>query len=169
MRSKAHTALTAPLVLHHTRIYKCALKKSFSMAKCGMNFFWLVKGPMKAARVCKVRNGVKKNPKFLLFSMAKVKCTMNILRSYLNWWHNWQLKNRRRNHTLNGSHSIGDGRIFLKPAATFPFINLYWMSLLSAGSISLDSTFKLGPHTVRNSMRRIWTVHIISKMRPPFP
>jgi hypothetical protein len=27
MRSKAHTALTAPLVLHHTRIYKSAMKK----------------------------------------------------------------------------------------------------------------------------------------------
>jgi hypothetical protein len=27
MRSKAHTARTAPLVLHHTRIYKCAMKK----------------------------------------------------------------------------------------------------------------------------------------------
>jgi hypothetical protein len=27
MRSKAHTALTAPLVLHHTRIYKHAMKK----------------------------------------------------------------------------------------------------------------------------------------------
>jgi hypothetical protein len=27
MRSKAHSALTAPLVLHHTRIYKCAVKK----------------------------------------------------------------------------------------------------------------------------------------------
>ncbi len=25
---------------------------------------------------------------------------MNILRSYLNWWHNWQLKNRRRSHTF---------------------------------------------------------------------
>jgi hypothetical protein len=31
----------------------------------------LVKGAMKAVRVCKVRNGVKKKPKFLLFSMAK--------------------------------------------------------------------------------------------------
>jgi hypothetical protein len=39
---------------------------------------------------------------------------MNILRSYLNWWHNWQLKNRRRSYTLKGSHSMGDGRIFLK-------------------------------------------------------
>jgi hypothetical protein len=27
MRSKAHTALTAPLVLHHTSIYKRAMKK----------------------------------------------------------------------------------------------------------------------------------------------
>jgi hypothetical protein len=27
MLSKAHTALTAPLVLLHTRIYKCAMKK----------------------------------------------------------------------------------------------------------------------------------------------
>ncbi len=27
MRSEAHTALTAPLVLHHTRIYKCTMKK----------------------------------------------------------------------------------------------------------------------------------------------
>ena len=31
----------------------------------------LVKGTMNAAAVCKLRNGVKKNPKFLLFSMAK--------------------------------------------------------------------------------------------------
>ncbi len=28
MRSKAHTALAAPLVLHHTRIYKRAMKKN---------------------------------------------------------------------------------------------------------------------------------------------
>jgi hypothetical protein len=27
MRSEAHTALIAPLVLHHTRIYKHAMKK----------------------------------------------------------------------------------------------------------------------------------------------
>jgi hypothetical protein len=48
------------------------------MAKCGMNLFLfviyhssLVKGAMNAARVCKLRNGVRKTPKFLLFSMAK--------------------------------------------------------------------------------------------------
>jgi hypothetical protein len=31
----------------------------------------LVKGAMNAARVFKLRNGVKKTPQFLLFSMAK--------------------------------------------------------------------------------------------------
>ena len=31
----------------------------------------MVKGAMNAARVCKLRNGVKKAPQFLLFSMAK--------------------------------------------------------------------------------------------------
>jgi hypothetical protein len=31
----------------------------------------LVKGAMNAAHVCKLRNGVKKTPLFLLFSMAK--------------------------------------------------------------------------------------------------
>jgi hypothetical protein len=31
----------------------------------------LVKGAMNAVRVCKLRNGVKKTPQFLLFSVAK--------------------------------------------------------------------------------------------------
>jgi hypothetical protein len=31
----------------------------------------LVKGAMNAARLCKLSNGVKKTPQFLLFSMAK--------------------------------------------------------------------------------------------------
>jgi hypothetical protein len=31
----------------------------------------LVKGAMNAARLCKLRNSVKKMPKFLLFSMGK--------------------------------------------------------------------------------------------------
>jgi hypothetical protein len=78
MRSKAHTALTAPLVLHHTRIYKSAMKKfSFNCQMVNEPFFIvihhssLVKGAMNAARVCKLRNGVKKTPRFLLFSQAK--------------------------------------------------------------------------------------------------
>jgi hypothetical protein len=31
----------------------------------------LVKGAMNAARLCKLRNGVKKTPQFLLFPMVK--------------------------------------------------------------------------------------------------
>jgi hypothetical protein len=31
----------------------------------------VVKGAMNTARLCKLRNGVKKTPKFLIFSMEK--------------------------------------------------------------------------------------------------
>jgi hypothetical protein len=78
MRSNAHTALTAPLVLHHTRIYKCAMKKIIINAQMWNIPFLiviyhssLVKTAMNAARVCKLRNGVNKTLQFLLFSMAK--------------------------------------------------------------------------------------------------
>ncbi len=122
MRSKAHSALTVPLVLHHTRIFKCAMKKfGFNCQMRNETFFIviyhssLVKGAMNAARVCKLCNGVKKSLNFFYIHWPKVDQVRNeYLRSYLNWWHNWQLKNRRRSHTLKGSHSMGDGRIFLK-------------------------------------------------------
>jgi hypothetical protein len=78
MRSKAHTSLTGPLVLHHTRIYKCAIKKIIINGQMRNKPFLtviyhssLVKAHMNAARVCKLRNGVKKTPQFLLFSLAK--------------------------------------------------------------------------------------------------
>jgi hypothetical protein len=78
MRSKAHTALTASLVLHHTRIYKCAMKKIIFNGQMRNKLFLivicqssLVKGAMNSARVCKLHNGVKKMPKFLPFSLAK--------------------------------------------------------------------------------------------------
>jgi hypothetical protein len=78
MRSKAHSALTAPLVLHHTRIYKRAMKKIIFNGQSRNKHFLiviyhssLVKGAIIAARLCKLRNGVKKTPQFLLFSMAK--------------------------------------------------------------------------------------------------
>jgi hypothetical protein len=68
MRSKAHIALTAPLVLHHTRIYKCAMKKIIYNGQMQNEHFFIViyhsslmKGAMNAARVCKLRSGVKKN------------------------------------------------------------------------------------------------------------
>jgi hypothetical protein len=92
MRSKVHSALTAPLVLHHTRIYKHAMKKIiFSGQRRNKHFFIviyhssLVKGAMNAARLCKLRNGVNKTPQFLLFSMQKVnQVHSEYLRSYLN-------------------------------------------------------------------------------------
>ena len=73
-----HTALTVPLVLHHTNIYKCAMKKIIINGQLPNKPFLiviyhssLVKAVMNAARICKLRNGVNKKPQFLLFSMAK--------------------------------------------------------------------------------------------------
>ncbi len=40
-RSKAHTASTAPLVLHGTRIGKGAMKNFVSIGNFGINFYWL--------------------------------------------------------------------------------------------------------------------------------
>jgi hypothetical protein len=77
MCSKAHTALTMPLVLLHTRIYKRAMKKIINGQIQNKHFLIviynssLVKVAVNAARVCKLRNGVKKTPQFLLFLMAK--------------------------------------------------------------------------------------------------
>ncbi len=78
MHSKVHTALTAPLVSHHTRIYKCAMKKFCFNGQMRNELFLdviyhstLVKGAMNAALVYKLCTGVKKTPQFLLFSQAK--------------------------------------------------------------------------------------------------
>jgi hypothetical protein len=78
MRSKAHSALSALLVLHHTRIYKRAMKKIIFNGQRRNKHFLIViyhsslaKGAMNAACLCKLRNGVKKTPQFLLFSMVK--------------------------------------------------------------------------------------------------
>jgi hypothetical protein len=78
MRSKAHTTLTAPLVLHHTRIYKCAMKKfAFNWQMWNESLFIviyyssLVKGAMNAARFCKLRNCVKKL-NFFFFQWPKM-------------------------------------------------------------------------------------------------
>ncbi len=81
MRSKAHTTLISPLVLHPIRIYKCAMKKIFINGQMQNKPFLiviyrssLVKAAMNAARFCNLRNGVNITPQFLqflLFSMAK--------------------------------------------------------------------------------------------------
>jgi hypothetical protein len=92
MRSKAHSDLTAPLVLNHTRIYKCAMKKFFFNSQMRNEPFFiviyhssLVKGAMNAARVCKLRNGVIKRLNFFYFQWHKVdQVPSKYLRSYLN-------------------------------------------------------------------------------------
>jgi hypothetical protein len=77
MRSKAHSALTATLVLHHTRIYKIIFNVIYHSS--------LVKGAMNAARLCKLCNGVKKRLNFFYFQWKKVDQVRNeYLRSYLN-------------------------------------------------------------------------------------
>jgi hypothetical protein len=80
MSSKAHCALTTPLVLHHTRIYKRATQKIIFNGQGRNKHFLiviyhssLVKGAMNAAGLCKLHNGVKKTPQFLLFSMDQVR------------------------------------------------------------------------------------------------
>jgi hypothetical protein len=89
MRSKTHTALTAPLVLRHTRLYKCTMKKfGFNSQMWNEPFLIviyhssLVKGDMNAERVCKLHNGVKNASNSSFFNGQR--WTMNILRSYLN-------------------------------------------------------------------------------------
>jgi hypothetical protein len=79
MRSKAHSALTAPLVLHHARIYKGAMKKIIFNGQWRNKHFLiviyhslLVKGAMNAVRLCKLRNGVKKRLNFFFFQWSKV-------------------------------------------------------------------------------------------------
>jgi hypothetical protein len=74
MRSKAHTALTAPLVLHHTRIYKRVMKKITINGQLRNKHFViviyhssLVKAAINAARICKMRNGVSKTPSMSSF------------------------------------------------------------------------------------------------------
>ncbi len=124
MRSTAHTALTAPLVLHHTRIYKCAMKKIIINGQMWNKPFLiviyhssLVKAAMNAARVCKLRNGVNKMPQFSSFfnGQRRTKCTMNILRSYLNCCTIVNWKTRRRSNTLKDSRRMHWGRAdFLK-------------------------------------------------------
>ncbi len=125
MCRKAHSALTAPLVLQHTRIYKCAMKKfgfqlptsEWTFFDCHLSFFAGKRRYECCAhlRICKLCNGFKKSLNFFYFQWPKEDQVHNeYLRSYLNWCHNWQVKNRRRSHPSTGSHSMGDGRIFLK-------------------------------------------------------
>ena len=88
MRSKAHSALTAPLVLHHTRIYKRTMKKIIFNGQNRNKHFLiviyhslLVKGAMNAA--CAMM--LKKRLDFFYFQWKKVNQEHSeYLRSYLN-------------------------------------------------------------------------------------
>ena len=69
MRSKAHTALTAPLVLQRTWLDKCAMKKFGINGRLRNKLFFivihrfsLVKAAMNALHICKMCNGVRKTP-----------------------------------------------------------------------------------------------------------
>jgi hypothetical protein len=66
-----NAALTAPLVLQHTRIDKCAMKKfringqlRNKLFLIVIHRFSLVKSAMNAPRICKMRNGVNNTPQF---------------------------------------------------------------------------------------------------------
>ncbi len=120
MRSKAHTALTAPLVLYQTRIYKCTMKKfgingqlRNKLFLTVIHCFSLVRAAMNARPICKMCNGVSKTPSnFFSFSTAQMRS--EYLRSYLNCCTIVNWKTRGRYNTLKGSQRMGGGRIFLK-------------------------------------------------------
>jgi hypothetical protein len=89
MRSKAHTTLTAPLVLYHTRLYKRAMKKIIINGQLRNKHFLiniyhssLIKAAMNAAQICKMCNGVSKTTSTSFFST--VKGGINLFWSYLN-------------------------------------------------------------------------------------
>ncbi len=92
---------------------------------------------------------------------------MNILRSYLNWWHNWQLKSSRRSHTLKGSHSMRDGRIFLKTRPDNSF-NKVLSNEPNFGRIHLAGQYLSGPLcTVFNFFSSlVWIIDIFFSRFP---
>jgi hypothetical protein len=78
VRCTLHNALTAPLVLHHTSIYKCATKKIIINVHMRNKPFLiviyhssLVKAAINAARVCKLRNVVLKKASISSFSTVQ--------------------------------------------------------------------------------------------------
>jgi hypothetical protein len=92
MRRKAHTALTAPLVLHRTRIEKKLLNNSIGQWRNKLfvivfNRFSLVKASMNAPRICKLRKTVSppltsaqllKTPQFLHFFSKNIPSVQQI-------------------------------------------------------------------------------------------
>jgi hypothetical protein len=79
MRSKAQTVLTAPLVLHRTRLDKYAMKKFGINGQLRKKLFWIVihrfsfvKAAINALNICKMCSGVSETPSIsFFFSTAK--------------------------------------------------------------------------------------------------
>jgi hypothetical protein len=120
MRSRAHTALTAPLVLHHTRIYKRVMKKIIFNGQMWNKLFLIViyqSSPVKAAvnagPICKLRNGVKKRLNFFFFQWSMVDQVRNEYSPHLSKLL-YNCTTRKRTNTSMGSRRMGGGRIFLK-------------------------------------------------------
>jgi hypothetical protein len=119
LRSKAHTAPTALLVLHRTKIGKCAIKIFGINCQLWNKLFHrhsLVKAAMNDQHLCKLRKEcltgichgamvLTKRLYFLIFQLSKAGyCTQH------NSLPNWQLKNKRRSNILHGSQRMGGGQ-----------------------------------------------------------
>ena len=96
---------------------------------------------------------LKKRLNFFYFQWKKVnQVRSEYLRSYLNWLHNWQLRSTRCSHTLE------TGEFCSNTHATLPLRKICRMSLISAGSFSPDSTFKLGWLPNHTYLHRFYSV-----------
>ncbi len=74
-----------------------------------------------------------------------------------NLFPNSQSKNKDALWTLKGCHRMGDGPIFLNTSAPHSLMTTYRINLLSARSISLDSTFnQLGGKTEGVIFSEFW-------------
>ncbi len=91
-----------------------------------------------------MHNGVK-NDSITSFSKKNIPSAQLIFtaRPYLNWLPNCQFQNQGGALILQRARrGWGTGGFFKKPSAPLSLMATYRMSLISAGSISLDSTFK---------------------------
>ncbi len=57
------------------------------------------------------------------------------------WTKRKKIPPQKKKKKLFRCWQVGDGRIFLKTSAPLSLMKTFWMKLISAGSISLDSSF----------------------------
>ncbi len=97
MRSKACTALTAPLVLHRTRLDKCAMKKFGISDQLRNKLFWFSKPLWMLCAFVKCAMVLAKRPQFLLFLNSKGGTKTIAHLSIAEGWRFWSLDRRLRN------------------------------------------------------------------------